>query len=561
MMTTSVGPGQDSSLAAPAAKHRLWPPGIDVLAWAVVTVLILLVRTAPSFLPDIYHDSFQYFSVAENTLNGLFGQTSILHFDAERSFGTIPAPQVTVALGYPIVTSFLHLTGLPIQGAAMLVSGISTIGCVLVLGWIAGALNLSRSLVNVVLACFVLNAAVIQFGATALSEALFTFVVLLGLALLLTAQRRPGFAAWLWVAAGLAFGGAYLVRYAGLFFVIGLAFLVVRHLISSQRSLARGHALAFGAASIPVLAGMARNVALVGDWRGGNDKVVSNPVGPVLLDLVRGVSGPLLGIGNRPDTLVPRALLVGAFILAMLWLIAIYARRRGHDKPSDSRPVDGGVMFDYMLLAAVYVAGMLYTGIVTVVPPNPRYFVVLTPIFLLAIGGALQVLRSSTSRTAGGSRALPAIVLGACFCLYVYLNITALRLPRIDEESPVAQQLDRVSNGPMSARQAVLDHVGTSRVILANNGQAVGYELDLPTVSLVAPIFSDVEWSEGAIRDTLSRFGANVIVVSLPQPGAPDDFLPSPFIRQLAVGEAPPWLEPVFRSSDFAIYAAQPAGP
>jgi hypothetical protein len=562
MMTPSPSPvGQDSSLAAPPATHRFWPPAVDVLAWAFVATLILLVRTAPSFVPDIYHDSFQYFSVVENTLNGLLGQTSILHFDAERSFGTIPAPQVTVALGYPLAAAVLNLTGLPIQGAALLVSGISTVGSVLVLGWIAGALNLSRSIVNVVLACFVLNAAVIQFGATALSEALFTFVVLLGLAVLLAAHRRPGSASWLWVAAGLAFGGAYLVRYAGLFFVIGLACLVVRHLISSNRSLARGHAFAFATASVLVLAGMARNVALVGDWRGGNDKVVSNPVGPVLLDLVRGVSGPLLGIGNRPDTLIPRALLVAAFVLAMLWLIAVYVRRRGRDKQDGSRPLNNSVLIDYMLLAAVYVAGMLYTSMVTVVPPNPRYFVVLTPIFLLAVGGALQVLFSSMSRNAGASRTLPAIVLGACFCLYVYLNFTALRLPRIDEELPVANQLNRVSNDGTSAREAVLEHVGPTRTILANNGQAVGYDLDLPTVSLVAPVFSDVEWNEEAIRETLSRFGANVIVVSLPQPGAPDDFLPSPFIRQLALGEAPPWLEPVFRSSDFLIYTSRPAAP
>ena len=83
------------------SAHRSWAPAVDVLAWAFVAAAILLARAAPTFRPDIYHDSFQYFSVAKNTLRGLFGQTSILHFDAERSFGTIPAPQVTVALGSP----------------------------------------------------------------------------------------------------------------------------------------------------------------------------------------------------------------------------------------------------------------------------------------------------------------------------------------------------------------------------------------------------------------------------------------------------------------------------
>ena len=373
------------------SAHRSWAPAVDVLAWAFVAAAILLARAAPPFARTSTTIASKYFSVAKNTLRGLFGQTSILHFDAERSFGT-SRPLVTVALGFPVVAAALSLTGLPIQGAALLVSGISTIGSVLVLGWIAPCIDLSRLLVNVILACFVFNAAVIEFGATALSEALFIFVVLLGLALLLAAQRRPGAAAWLWVAAGAAFGGAYLVRYAGLFFVIGLACLVVRHLISSDRSLARGYALAFAAASLPVLAGIARNVALVGDWRGGNDKVVHNPVLPVFLDLVRGVTGPLLGIGNRPETLILRALLVAAFVLAIGWLIAIYVRRRGHDRQGRSRPLNTSVLIDYMLLAAVYVAAMLYASTVTVVPPNPRYFAVLTPIFLLAVGAALQIL-------------------------------------------------------------------------------------------------------------------------------------------------------------------------
>jgi hypothetical protein len=541
------------------APHRFWRPGIDVLAWALLALLLLLVRTAPSFRPDIYDDSFQYFSVADNTLNGRIGETSILHFDAERSFGTIPAPEVTAGLGFPMAVALLSLTGLPIQTAALLVSGAATVACVLLVGWIAGALGLSRLLRNVVLACFVLNAALIQFGASALSDALFTFVVLLGLALLLAAQRHTGSsAAWLWVAAGLAFGGAYFVRYAGLFFVIGLAGLVIRHLISTNRSLARGHAMAFVAAGLPVVAGIARNVVLVGDWRGGNTKVVSKSVGPVILDLMRGVSGPFLGIGNPPGTLILRALLLAAFALATLWLIALYVRRVGRDQQDHSRLLNTSVLIDYLLLAGVYIAGILYTSTVSFIYPDPRYFVPLTPIFLLAGGAAFQVLLSAKTERAWVSLRLPAVVLGACFCLYVYLNFTALRQPRFDGASPVTGQLDRVSSNGTSAREAVLDHLGPRKAILANNGQAVGYVLDLPTVSLAAPIFSDTEWNEGAIRDTLRRFGADVIVVSTPPPGAPDDFLPSTFIRQLAQGQAPTWLEPVFRSDDFQVYATRP---
>ena len=84
--------------------------------------------------------------------------------------------------------ALLSLAGLSLQGASLLVSVVSTVACVPLLAWIAGQFGISRLLRNVVLACFVLNGAAIQFGVAALSEALFTLVALLSLALLVAAR-------------------------------------------------------------------------------------------------------------------------------------------------------------------------------------------------------------------------------------------------------------------------------------------------------------------------------------------------------------------------------------
>ena len=43
-------------------------------------------------------------------LQGLFGYTSLIHYDVERSFGVVPAPMVTFAMGYPVLISAISLT-------------------------------------------------------------------------------------------------------------------------------------------------------------------------------------------------------------------------------------------------------------------------------------------------------------------------------------------------------------------------------------------------------------------------------------------------------------------
>ena len=486
-------------------------------------------------------------------MKGQPGLTSIIHFDAERSFGTIPAPSVTTAAGFPVVLALLGMIGLSVQGSALLVSVASTLACVPLLAWIAGEIGLSRLLKNVVLGCFVLNAAALQYGTAALSEALFTFVIVLGLALLVAARFRAPGAWWLWVAAGLAFGGAYLVRYAGLFLVIGLGLVTVRHLLTSDRVLARGHALALAVASLPVLAGMARNILLVGDWRGGNAKVTSNPLASVLVDVVRGASAPFLG--SAPGTLILRASFVAMFLAAVGWLIWNHARRS--ETRAHLRPATRSVLIDFLLLTAVYVAGVVYAGLFSVIGPNPRYFVPLTPMILLILGMVLQPLLATTARDSRMTRELPVLALAGSFCLYVALNIVVFRQPPVDATALVASQMDLVSGDGTSARAAVMDNLGANRVIVANNGQAVGYVLGLPTVSMVGPQYSNLEWDEQGLQETVRDFDAGVVVISVPQSDVTDDgdFMPSAFVQRLSQGDAPAWLELVHRSSDVLVYA------
>ena len=295
-----------------AGNTPVWRFDIDVWAWVLVLAALLATYINSDLLRTLGQDSFQYLSVARNVLEGRFGYTSLLHFDAERSFGVVPAPMVTFPPGYPLAMALVSLAGPSLATAGLLISAISTFACVPLLAWISEELRLSRLLRNVVIAGFVGNATVIKMGSSVWSDAVFTFLVLLGVVFLTVAQRptNKGTVSG-WVAAGAAFGMAYAVRYAGLFFIVGLALVVIRHLLVSNRELGKRYAISVAVAGAFALMGITRNIALVGNWRGGNDKIVSNPLSSMLLETVRGANRLLLGPGSGTagGTFVPRVAL------------------------------------------------------------------------------------------------------------------------------------------------------------------------------------------------------------------------------------------------------------
>jgi hypothetical protein len=521
---------------------------LDAWAWACISATLITASLRPDFGPHLSNDAFQYLSVAQNTLAGHFGDTSLIHFDSERSFGVTPAPMVHFPLGYPLAIALVGLFGIPLENAALLVSAVSVAACVPLLAWIAGQLGAPRLLRNVVLAAFVFNALVIRFGASALSEALFTFLVLLGAALLVAARlhtHRPG----RWALAGLAFGAAYWVRYAGLFFILGLGLLVVWHFVASDRLRAKGYAAAVTAAGAALLAGFLRNILLVGNWRGFTEKKISHPLSPMFAETVR--AGKLLFLGPNFDmpawTAIVRALFIASFFGGTTWLTWSYLRHRAAQAARAVVPT--GMAVDLLVLVLIYCGCMFYVGLVSTIGYEVRMFVPLMPLLLLLLAGALQTTLA-TPTPQGISRKLAVLALTASFCCYLILNLVMFVRPPTDyERPPVAQIMDSRSADGKTARQAVLELVDPARVLVANNGQAFGYALRRPTVSLVSPANSAVDWNEKTLENVVRHYHAAAIVIDVH-----DVFMPSPFVRQLAQGEAPSWMKLAYRSSDVLVY-------
>lgn len=526
----------------------------EVWVLAFLSAALIAARVYPEFAPNLHNDSFQYLSMAKNTLAGLYAHTSLVHFDAERSFGVIPAPVVTFPAGYPLAIALVSRTGLSLQSAALLISAASTVACVPLLAWIAERLGLSRALRNILLAIFVLNAAVVDYAASALTEAPFTFLAVLGVALLVAA-RRFGQTRY-WIAAGFVFGASYFVRYAGLFLVAGLAIVAIRHVIAGERSVGKGYVLACAIAGTLVLAGMARNIMLLGSWRGGNEKIISNSLLSVLVETARAVYGVFLGPGSalHGGTFIPRALCAVLFVTGMAWMTWRYLQqRRTLDTP---RPAGNGLGSDLLLLVVTYSGCMFYAGLTTVISYDARMFVPVAPLIILLLGLALHAFLANGPR-ANTSR-LPKFALLASFGVYLFLNMLVFRQPIAASAAAVSKHMDWAPGNEKPARLAVLELTGERGVVLANNGQAVGYVLGLRTVSMVGPRFSAVEWNETTTRETALRFNAAAVVISVPTGGALDD-VPSSFVHQLAQGYVPSWLKLVYRSDAVLVYSPRSA--
>lgn len=562
-MIKSAARANARPVAATTADPGL--PRIDLSVWIGLVAVLMLLRALPAFAPALSPDSFQYLSAAKNVLQGLFGYTSLIHYDVERSFGVVPAPMVTFAMGYPILISAISLIGVSLESAALIVSATSTVSCVPVLASIARRLGLTRVLCNAVVGCFVINGAVVEFGGSALSEAPFALCLLVGTALLVRGADASNRKAWLrWIAAGCAFAAAYSIRYAGLFFIVALAILMARHGVAGHTARARGHATALAVSLVPVLIVISRNFALVGNWRGRDEMLVSNPLHAALNETAQAINALLLGSGTAATTpggtFILKATLAVLVVsgLALLSWLAVRHRGAGTGSKLVMHQLQMGI--DVLLLVAVYIGCMLYAGMTSSISyGSARNFAPIAGLLFLLLGWGVAIALHRIPQWSG-LRRTALLSLAASLLPYAYLNSLVLLRPPVDASAGARKQLDAIADGGTSTRAAITQIIPPDAVIMADNGQAVGHVLDMRTISLVGPAFSTIVWSEATVRSTMRRFNVAAVVIVPPISGHIEDHdLPSIFVRELAQGQSPSWLTLALRSGRVLVYI--PASP
>jgi hypothetical protein len=492
---------------------------LEISAWTLLALVAAL--SAHTYRPaPLLEDSYQYINVAGHIAHGEGPATSLVHFDAERSHGQIPAPLTTFPPGYPLVLAAIGGGRSDFEASARLLSCACFAGTAAFIAWaliLSGVTPTARCAVMVL---FATNAVALSFATAVLTEPLYMFMSTGTVALLIWAEAGPpGYSlARRAATAHLVAGLAYWVRYAGLFLILALAgYAALRWVMERTRI----RTVTLATTAIPAaLAGalMLRNIALVGTWKGGNDLTVQNSLRIVAADYLRAQWHLLLGA---------HALRFGAWegiLLAGLASLALALFRPGKPwKLSPSILLVGLAVF-------IYSTGLLYAGLRTVISFGTRMFVPVLPLYFILLGVGLSRLDSNSMLA---KLALALVIIGS-------VGVNARDFYDPPSEAPHRILQARFAETP-SLLNWVESNIGKNEVISAAGGQPTGYLLRRPTLSLVGAQYSAVRWECAEVQSAMQVFHSKYLILYKPPPSASDDFLlgESRFVAEAASHEPP----------------------
>jgi MFS family permease len=550
---------------AAAQHHRIGEPAaarrtslVLALPWCLLLLCIVALKLAPGWEPFRGNDSYQYLSVAQNQQLGLIGRTSLVHWDEERAHGVVPAHLTNFPIGYPVLVGALQATGMSGESAGLAISLLAALGSVLVLDLLARRAGVGLLGRQVALALFATSSITAAFASSVMSEASFTLAVLAGLGLVAMAlPLRDGARGSLLpaVAGGLLLGLSYWLRYAGLFMLLGLLAVAAWAWVTGRRSLHRPVLVAFAAGACIVLPGMLRNVMLTESWRGGNVRVVVHPLAEILRDYLRATRDLLMA--RSLD--MPAGRVLAVLLLALLVVAGVIALRQART-PADRDAAQRGDATVAMLLAIVvltYVACLGYAASRTVIERSVRYFFPLLPLLLVLLGwGVTSVERRLPDRTRRRRWSALWIAIVAVFAV-LHVSTFYRRTP-LQQHEAVAARLAAPTTSGVSARELILEQLGSDGCLMANAGQATGYVLRHPAVSLIGLENGGFEWDEARVHETMRRFSVKALVVYRVGTDGVADELPSAFLKRLAAGDAPAWLRKAGEAAAVVVYVPAP---
>lgn len=535
-------PGPNSSRPAPratAAASASTVPAGELTAFVVSALAIAVIRIWLVRGPQFFNDSYQYLSIADNLRRGHAIATSIIHFDTERAHGQLPAPETTLAPGYPILIWAASGTRLPPECVGLLISLASAIVVLPLIRSAAQSLALGRNATRLALLLWTLSAQGSLYGITLYAESIFTATTLAALALLLRNERDDERAPWRVPIALLLLGAGYCLRYAGLFFVAAVHAHALVRIARKRRHIGLWVSSLIACDALVALV-MARNAVIAGTWKGGNSRPLYNGAAYVVHRLGVAAYELVLGSLQPPSSFPfgPFALLACAGGTAAV-LTAARSYRGGRARLS-SEHTQLAVLGSWVV---IYCAGMAYLGLTTQISLGSRMFVPLLPGLALL---ALSMLEHSGTHPPSRSPARSGAGWVLMFVVgYVGANLSStLQRPRIAEHRVVAQALELPMPSEEPLSQWMESSIPKDAVLLAVEGQATGYVLQRNTISAVGRDFTAVTWDETETRETMSRFGAEYLVV-YPEVVATGgvDGLDSELFRRLASRAPPRWLE------------------
>ncbi len=509
--------------------------------WAslLAAVLALWATYGLNRAPYITNDGYQYLDAASNFAAGECFCTNVAVFDEQVAYGRMPVPFTHFAPGYPLLIAALTRTGVPADMAGYLLSALGFLAVAwlvrdvaLTLGaeeWVAGAFTL----------LWVVDVVALYYAAGVGTESLFT-ALLLGAIALVARDARAGWQSngipiWIGIVAALN----YVLRYPGLFVVAGAGFYLA---IRFWRAASSRRGSLAGIAALGILTGAVQfhNAVASGSWKGGFSNGVGHSMSISMVESLRSLIH--LIVGDRVPTRLDIWTVAIALPAAMLLFGVLKAWR---EQPSGtSRAAQAAAWAIFMGL--IYCAGVYAATVTTIAADLPRYYFPMLPLLLACFAAACSTV------TRGLGKFL--IVF-----LVIAIAVGQGRGFRVPASKPDWILTREILNEPAESADSLLawlrSHARPENPLLAVEGQAVQYILQRPVIALLPASDTSRLTGEESFHALMRERGTRYLLVL---PGAPPDRTPEqesyPFLRAVAAGVVPPWLQLAARTRDAAVY-------
>lgn len=554
---TIAGAGEAAPALLPARAGDSEFSATTCLLWIVCLVAFATASALSQPGPQLSNDAFQYLSVADNIRHGHGLRTSLVHFDEQRAFGVLPAPQTVFPPGYPVAIALVSSLGLTPEWAGLLVSTASLLLLVPIVLWAGRSLRLAPATRNGVILVLITSALSWRYAAAVLSESLFTALSTGAVAVLLHVETQPASnrrrAGWI-VLAGLLAALSYWVRYAGLFLMAALVLYLAARAIADRRRRRLQDLLLFSLASAPLTVFlMLRNISLVGSFKGGNTKLLSKPLGLLASEAAFAAFQFLLGPNFRKKDLLAPGLLEIAFGLALLAAGAalVFLIHRHWRRMLPRRP--GAPLVLCATYVCVYIAAILYAGKVTPISSeDPRMYYPILPVALLTLASCVP---SIAQVPIPGRRAL---VMGMYAALLLHACLSFRSLVRYRDRPNQSERIAAWLHEPVSEGLSLkgwLDGaIPAESAILATEGQACGYVLKRGVVSLLERHYCTQSWGDQELRAAARAFRAPLLILFRESPTMHSLADDSPLIADLLQERPPAWMKLAARSASCLVY-------
>ncbi len=526
---------------------------LEPIAWCCLALGVTIAQIPSGGAPHIYSDSCQYLSAAGQLRSTHRMETSLVHFDTERSHGTIPAPLTWFPPGYPAATALVSLTGASLESAALWISMAAFALAAGLLWYLTGALGASHWAARAAVVCWLANSNAHTYSVAAMSESLFTLAGLGGALFLVgLARKNDGVGIGVCRIGAVALAGlSYWVRYAGILWVAACLTMVWADFWRRKKGERHwGTAVAATCMAVVWIAPLAiRNVMLVGDWRGGNNTRFSISAGRLAINGIRAFIHTVLGDGTARQLALAAAI---AFIgIAGICVVALMRRPKSPSVVLEARrPAEGW----WVLLAAssMYVGGIAAIAFRSVISYDSRMYLPVLPgliaLFVVGVEVAIGRLRQKGWPKWAGPGMAACLLLG-----YLVANALSGAQSHADGFQKTEQALMEPDETGLSVERRLGRELEPGEAIAATNGQMAGYILKRRTLSLVGLPYGRMPWDEDTLRTEMSRFGTRYLLVF--SDAALDPVVEqSQYLTALGGGQATPWLRLVSATRDLCLY-------